>query len=94
VRARTTLCAIHPVDKTKEESPLTHRELEVARLLCAGLSMRGVAHLLKISEQTVSRHKAQVYSKLGVRSQGGLIWWAIRERLIEPCENKHNERNG
>jgi LuxR family maltose regulon positive regulatory protein len=49
--------------------PLTERELEVLRLLAAGLSNREVAHTLVIALSTVKQHLKNLYSKLGVHSR-------------------------
>jgi LuxR family maltose regulon positive regulatory protein len=49
--------------------PLTERELEVLRLLVAGLSNSAMAQELVITVGTVKRHVNSIYSKLGVNSR-------------------------
>jgi DNA-binding CsgD family transcriptional regulator len=48
---------------------LTHREVEVARLVAGGASNAEVARALSISEGTVKTHLVRVFAKLGVRSR-------------------------
>jgi LuxR family maltose regulon positive regulatory protein len=47
--------------------PLTPRELEVLKLLAAGLTNREIGAALVISPQTVKKHAGSIYGKLGVR---------------------------
>jgi len=49
--------------------PLSQRELEVLRLVAAGLSNQQIADRLVISIRTVKKHLENVYSKLGVESR-------------------------
>ncbi|MFL7792754.1 MAG: LuxR C-terminal-related transcriptional regulator [Anaerolineae bacterium] len=49
--------------------PLSEREIEVLRLIAAGLSNREIAERLFISIGTVKRHVNNIYGKLGVHSR-------------------------
>jgi LuxR family maltose regulon positive regulatory protein len=49
--------------------PLSERELEVLRLLAAGLSYREIAEELYVSINTVKAHAKNIYSKLGVHGR-------------------------
>jgi LuxR family maltose regulon positive regulatory protein len=49
--------------------PLTAREQEILALLAAGLTNREIAERLVVSAETVKKHAAAVYGKLGVRSR-------------------------
>ena len=49
--------------------PLTERELDVLRLLVAGLSNAAMAQELVITVGTVKRHVNSIYTKLGVTSR-------------------------
>lgn len=53
--------------------PLTDRELEVLRLVAAGLSNREIAETLIVSEGTVRTHVYNFSQKLGVRSRTSAI---------------------
>ena len=52
-----------------QETPLTHKEGEVADLVAAGATNREVAAALFVSPRTVEHHLRQVYRKLGIRSR-------------------------
>jgi ATP/maltotriose-dependent transcriptional regulator MalT len=57
---------------TKEQplaEPLTERELEVLRLIAAGLSNQAMAAELFITVGTVKRHLTNIYGKLGVSNR-------------------------
>ena len=60
--------ATSPVAQALVE-PLTERELEVLRLIAAGLSNQEIAHELVIALSTVKSHVNHVYGKLGVKSR-------------------------
>ena len=47
------------------QQPLTGRELEILRLIAAGLRNQEIADHLEISAATVKRHIANAYTKLG-----------------------------
>ncbi|GAA2585802.1 hypothetical protein GCM10010411_18140 [Actinomadura fulvescens] len=48
---------------------LTHREQEIAQLVCAGMKRRDIADRLAISTRTVDVHLTRIYRKAGVRSR-------------------------
>ena len=60
---------------------LTPRELEVLRLLAAGLTNREIAARLVISEHTVHRHVTNLYRRLGVSSRTAATAYAHRHGL-------------
>jgi len=49
--------------------PLTAREIELLRLVAAGLSNQEIAEKLVIAVGTVKAHTASIYGKLDVRSR-------------------------
>ena len=53
--------------------PLSKRELEVLRLVGAGLSNREIADQLVLAVGTVKKHTNNIYGKLGVRSRAQAI---------------------
>ena len=69
-----------------EQSPferLTPREREVAMMLAAGHKPAAIGQRLNVGMKTVSSHKYNVFEKLGVDSEVGVLREAIRHGLIE-----------
>jgi LuxR family maltose regulon positive regulatory protein len=60
--------ALSPSPETLAD-PLTERELEVLRLLSAGLSNKKIAGTLIVAPSTVKQHLKNLYSKLDVHSR-------------------------
>jgi two-component system, LuxR family, response regulator FixJ len=54
---------------------LTPRELQVCRLVAAGLPNKTIAAELRISIRTVKVHRARVFQKMGVGSLADLVRW-------------------
>jgi two-component system NarL family response regulator len=62
---------------------LTDRELQVLRLVAKGLSNRGVAEELYISENTVKNHIRNILEKLQLHSRMEAVMYAFREKLLD-----------
>jgi DNA-binding NarL/FixJ family response regulator len=63
---------------------LTPREVDVLRLIAAGLSNREIASRLFLSEATVKSHINRLFAKTGVRDRAQAVQYAYRHRLAEP----------
>lgn len=63
---------------------LSPREFDVMRRLAAGESVTDVAATLHLSVKTVSTHKANGMSKLGLQNQTELVRYALKHGLIDP----------
>ena len=61
---------------------LTERELEVLTLAAKGLSNRAIAERLVVSEHTVHRHMANIYTRLGVSSRAAAVAVAAEHGLL------------
>jgi DNA-binding CsgD family transcriptional regulator len=61
---------------------LTAREIEVLRLLAEGVSNRGAAERLVISERTAARHVANIFAKLGVHTRAQAVRVAAERGLL------------
>ena len=60
---------------------LTDREVEVLAAVAAGATNREVATSLVISEKTVGRHLANIFTKVGVRTRTAAAAWAREHDL-------------
>lgn len=58
--------------------PLTERETEVLKLVASGLSNRGIAEELHVSETTVRTHVSRILGKLGVKNRVQAALFALR----------------
>ncbi|PZF83418.1 helix-turn-helix domain-containing protein [Jiangella anatolica] len=61
---------------------LTARELEVLRLVAAGHTNRAIAAALVLSEKTVARHVANIFTKLDVSSRAAATAYAYEHGLV------------
>ena len=84
VDADALLVAADDRDNSSQSLPesLTAREIEVLDLLAQGLSNKGIASRLGISDQTVKFHLATIYGKLGTHSRTEAVHQALRRGLI------------
>jgi DNA-binding NarL/FixJ family response regulator len=61
---------------------LSHREVEVLRLVASGASNRDAAAQLFVSEATVKTHLLHVYGKLGVRDRAAAVAEGYKRGLL------------
>ncbi len=60
-------------------SPLSPRELEVARLVGRGLTNKQIGQNLYLSERTAENHVQHILTKLGLRNRSQIAAWATGE---------------
>ena len=63
---------------------LTRRESDVLELAAAGLSSRGMAEELHVSEQAVTYHLGNLFAKFGADNRAGLIARAFVFGYLDP----------
>ena len=71
-------------------SDLSHRELEVLRVLADGLPKRQAADGLFVSYNTLHSHVRSIYRKLDVRSRGEAVAWGRRHGLLDAAEEANH----
>jgi DNA-binding NarL/FixJ family response regulator len=62
---------------------LTTREVEILKLLAAGMANKQIAYRLKISEKTVRNHVSNMYQKLNTYDRSQAVLYAVRKGLVE-----------
>jgi DNA-binding NarL/FixJ family response regulator len=74
----------------KEEEALTPRERDVVVCVVKGLSNKQIAERLSLSTHTVTTHRRNIASKLGIHSTAELTIYAIINKLvaIDSVQNK------
>jgi TolB-like protein/DNA-binding CsgD family transcriptional regulator len=75
-----------PAAPAKAASVLTARELEVLRLVGAGLNNPRIASRLVLSEHTVKRHVANILMKLELPTRAAAVAAAARLGILDPPE--------
>ena len=62
---------------------LTRKELQILKMLSAGLSNREIATRMEISEHTVKNHLTRIFKKIGVKDRTHAAIFTIRNNLID-----------
>lgn len=62
---------------------LTHRELQILRLVATGRTNRAIAEELRLSEKTVARHISNIFNKLNISSRAAATAYAFQHHLTE-----------
>jgi len=70
-----------PSERPPTPDPLTHRELEVLRLVAQGRENREIAEELVITEATVRTHVSNIMAKLHVANRTQAALYALREGI-------------
>ena len=77
------------LDRVQEEQTglrgLSPREFEIFRMIIAAKSTDEIAAALNISRKTVANYHYAIKSKLGVESDIELLYFGLRQGLVEPA---------
>src|SRR5205814_3295046 len=73
--ADRTRALVGQVKSATPPTPLSPREMDVARLVAQGLTNRQIAERLVISERTAQHHVQHVLTKLGSNSRSQIAAW-------------------
>jgi DNA-binding NarL/FixJ family response regulator len=74
------------IGETSEQSPheaLSHRELQVLRLIAVGKSMKAVADQLTLSEKTVATYRTRIAEKVGLKTNVEIARYALKQGLVD-----------
>lgn len=63
---------------------LTARQLQIVRAVAGGMTTREIAAQLKLSEKTVSNHRARIMERIGAHDVASLTRYAVARGLIDP----------
>jgi DNA-binding CsgD family transcriptional regulator/energy-coupling factor transporter ATP-binding protein EcfA2 len=67
---------------------LTHRELDVVRLVAKGYSDRAIGDQMYVSPRTVNAHVRNILAKTKAKNRTELSLWAVREGLVRHDQGK------
>jgi DNA-binding NarL/FixJ family response regulator len=79
--SRSAAAMMRSIHAPQAPSPLTQRELSVLRLVANGLSNRGIAAHLYLSETTVKFHVRNIMRKLDATSRAEAVYKATKNGL-------------
>lgn len=76
------LSDIRRSNKAVPDEVFSDRELEIIEMCRHGMTAKAIADKLCISPRTVSNHKANIFSKMGINSNYDMIEYAVAHGII------------
>ena len=70
-------------DDRPPHETLSDREFEVMRLIASGKTIKEIAGILSLSDNTISTYRARILEKMGMKTNAELTHYAIQNRLVE-----------
>lgn len=67
----------------KPHELLSNREFQIFNFIVAGLKPSGIAEKLTLSIKTVSTYHTRIFDKMGMKTDSELIYYAIKEGLLD-----------
>ena len=74
---------LQPSEPTVDDE-LTHRQVEILRLIAQGKASKEIAFELGLSPKTVDVHRARIMERLRLNDIASLTLYAVRKGLIKP----------
>ncbi len=74
---------LQPSEPTVDEE-LTHRQVEILKLIARGRASKEIAYELGLSPKTVDVHRARIMERLCLNDIASLTLYAVRKGLIKP----------
>ena len=88
---RTVLTNIFRVQEKRPQRPqLSKREIEVLQRLVQGKTAKEIGEEHFISVHTVTSHRKNISTKLGIRSISAMAIYAANVKLIDPADVREN----
>ncbi len=69
---------------TCEAVILSERENEIIVLIAEGYTNNQIAEQLFLSNHTITTHRKNIMSKLGVKNTAGIVMYAVKTNLVSP----------
>ena len=67
-----------------EPVSLSERELEIITLIAEGHTNGQISDMLHLSTHTVTTHRKNIMSKLGVKNTAAIVMYAVKKNLVSP----------
>ena len=74
---------LQPSEPTADDE-LTHRQVEILKLIAQGRASKEIAFELGLSSKTVDVHRARIMDRLRLNDIASLTLYAVRKGLIKP----------
>jgi DNA-binding NarL/FixJ family response regulator len=74
---------LQPSEPTVDDE-LTHRQVEILRLIAQGRASKEIAFELGLSPKTVDVHRARIMERLRLNDIASLTLYAVRKGLVKP----------
>jgi DNA-binding NarL/FixJ family response regulator len=74
---------LQPSEPTADDE-LTHRQVEILKLIAQGRASKEIAYELGLSPKTVDFHRARIMERLHLNDIASLTLYAVRKGLIKP----------
>ena len=74
---------LQPSEPTADDE-LTHRQVEILKLIAQGRASKEIAYELGLSPKTVDVHRARIMERLHLNDIASLTLYAVRKGLIKP----------
>jgi DNA-binding NarL/FixJ family response regulator len=74
---------LQPSEPTVDDE-LTHRQVEILKLIAQGKASKEIAYQLGLSPKTVDVHRARIMERLRLNDIASLTLYAVRKGLIKP----------
>lgn len=72
------------IDLPCDAVALSRREKEILTLISEGLTNSKIAEMLFLSSHTITTHRKNIMSKLGVKNTAGIVMYAVKSGIVSP----------